>query len=476
MIARPRSDGSARHGTAWRSAGRTRTMSWAASASGSTRRRSSSSTASRAARRRAASTVAPAPLVRVATRPRKAAVARSAARRISTTGPSSTTAERRPVITTATRSPPAAAIDTSSRPPSDSRRSPSRRRVARAFSVRGDSRIHRSCSDRSSRAWRDRSSSDGDPSSSARVSSTALARSSASSSTTADGTLGTAGRGSAVPARARSIHVSRFHGRGSARATRMARSTMSRACTSMAALASDTPSVTPIAFELVERGAEMTPRCGAVANHPRGRRRGVARTERRVSSIPTCSSPRRGGGGAALGDVDLAQVGGDGRREDRAATSPLALPTAASSVARASSRSRSDIPSSRASIARRACISSSSAARWRPPDPISANVARACSAASAALVASPSSRAAWARSSQASAAVARSPSAPSRRKASSANSSASAVSPADSNTSALETSGNDASWPSRKNAWQFSSRIVSACGSWPRLAAVQPRL
>ena len=107
VIARPRSDGSARHGTAWRSAGRTRTMSWAASASGSTRRRSSSSTASRAARRRAASTVAPAPLVRVATRPRKAVVARSAARRISTIGPSSTTAERRPVITTATRSAPA---------------------------------------------------------------------------------------------------------------------------------------------------------------------------------------------------------------------------------------------------------------------------------------------------------------------------------------------------------------------------------
>ncbi len=149
---------------------------------------------------------------------------------------------------------------------------------------------------------------------------------------------------------------------------------------------------------------------------------------------------------------------------DSAATSPLALPTAASSPARASRRSSSDIPSWRASIARRACISSSSAARWRPTDPISANAARACSAASEAPVGSPSSRAAWARSSHASAVVARSPSAPSRRKASSASSSASADRPADSITSARDTSGSDASWPSRRNAWQFSSRIVSACG------------
>ena len=476
VTARPRSDGNARHGTAWSSAGTTMTMSWAVNASGSTRRRSSSSTASRAARRRPASTAVPAPLVRVVARPRKAAVARSAALRISAIGPNPTTAEWRRVITTATSSPPAPATDTSSRPPSASRSSPSRNRVAGASAVCGDSRIHRSCNDRSSPAWRERSSSDGDPSSSARVSSTATDRNSASSSATA-------GRHARHRRpRERGSGSRPLHPREQVPRAGIIERDPHREVDHVAGVHLDGGSGVrsaeshTVAFEGFEGGDEMTPRRGIVADRPRRHRRRVPRDgDASRACRPARHAPRR-----RPRTAWRHRSGGDRWRPPWQVTArrPLhwrcRLPPArwrgprdgAAPTSRAGGgRSPAGPASARA---RRPAGGRPIPSRRTPRGPVPPLRMRA--------VGSPSSRAAWARSSHASAVVARSPSAPSRRKASSASSRASADRPADSSTSARDTSGSDASWPSRRKAWQFSSRIVSACGSCPRFAAVQARL
>ena len=271
-------------------------------------------------------------------------------RRISTIGPSSTTAERRPAITTATRSPPAAAIDTSSRPPSDSRRSPRRRRVAPGrLSLRRlahPSVVQRSLEPRLARSQlvRRRSVELG-----SRELDGVRAGARRARRRRRTGTLGTAGRGSAVPGRCSFHPHQQVPWTGVGAATRMARSTMSRAWTSMAALR--VPRCAPAsrggAFEFVERGAEMATALRRNRQpSTRGRRRGVRAHRGASRACPPARPPRR----RRRRRSAWRRRSGAGRRRravasDRAATSPLALPTAASSAARASRRSRSDIPS-----------------------------------------------------------------------------------------------------------------------------------